>query len=458
MEISRRRWNQYSEAMHDIQKAAEDKMNDFLTRGSSPDIAGNFGGAAEERQWVAYRIESRNGKLTKVPVNPATGRNAMTNNPDTWGTLAQAQEAVSKFGADGVGFVFSNGYFGIDLDDVIDPLTGNVSEYALDIVNQMGSYAEISPSGRGIHIIARGDPDFISNKNGPIEMYYPTFREDGSISGGRYFTVTGNSFGPAVPIAERTEAAQSVWAQYVDGHPALPEGVVQVGANTIDYAYALATQYGEAAATLAAEMYDATALAQGMILDPAEPAPTATYQETAKAIQGTMKNLQNTVAATVGRLVKQAGADTMLLNAGRDGAEFAWIPAGDTCSFCITLASRGWQEQSETAKKHGHAEHIHANCDCTYSVRFDRKSTVQGYDPDKYLVMYKGADLEFWNTPDGKPPAWDRGAERSTGKNRINAMRRENYAQNREKMREQKRAAYAREKARKAEEAIKTVD
>ena len=68
----------------------------------------------------------------------------------------------------------------------------------------------------------------------------------------------------------------------------------------------------------ACETYDATADAQGAAVPPAEPAAPATYSETAKAVQGTMKNRQNTVPQTVGRLVKQTGADTMLKNAGRD--------------------------------------------------------------------------------------------------------------------------------------------
>ena len=46
----------------------------------------------------------------------------------------------------------------------------------------------------------------------------------------------------------------------------------------------------------------------------------------------------------------------MLKNALRDGAEFAWVPNGDTCAFCMTLASRGWQRASKRAIKNGHAE------------------------------------------------------------------------------------------------------
>ena len=202
----------------------------------------------------------------------------------------------------------------------------------------------------------------------------------------------------------------------------------------INYAFALATSYGEASASLACDMYDALAEAQGAMLPPADPAPTATYQETAAAVQGAMKQSQTTevVSGVVDRLVKQAGADTTLRNAARDGAEFAWIPVGDTCAFCIALASNGWQRVSKNALKHGHAEHIHPHCDCQYAVRFDDFSTVAGYDPDRYRDMYYGAEL--------------RPGEKPTADNRVNAMRREFYAENRDRINEQKRDAYARRK------------
>lgn len=193
----------------------------------------------------------------------------------------------------------------------------------------------------------------------------------------------------------------------------------------IDYAYALATKYGEAAGAAACEMYDAIAELQGANVPPAVPAETATVAETAKAVKGTMKaGNVNIVADATGRLVKLVGVDTMQQNALRDGAEWAWIPRGDTCAFCLTLASRGWQKASKNAIKNGHAEHVHANCDCTYAVRFSNNLDVEGYDPERYLDMYDDAD---GNTP----------------QERINALRREFYAKNKETINEQKRSAYA---------------
>lgn len=194
-------------------------------------------------------------------------------------------------------------------------------------------------------------------------------------------------------------------------------------------AYGIAQKYGEAAAAIAAEMYDAMALATGAAVAPAVPAAPATMSEVAKAVVGTAKTgNEEIVASAAGRLVKMAGVDTTMQNALRDGAEWAWIPVGDTCAFCITLASRGWQRASQKALKGGHAEHIHANCDCTYAIRFD-DSEVEGYDPKVYEDMYYGADG-------------------STPEERINAMRREAYARNSEEINAQKRSAYAKRRER----------
>lgn len=194
-------------------------------------------------------------------------------------------------------------------------------------------------------------------------------------------------------------------------------------------AYRISTTYGEAAATLAAEMYDAIGLASGMFLDPAEVAATARIAQVDWTVRGAAKT-QNVheVASAVGRLVKKAGVDTMLQNAKRDGAEVAWVPNGDTCAFCITLASRGWRDADSS-----YQEHIHSNCDCTLATRFNNQTSIKGYDPRKYEDMYYGADLD---------------GQKATAKNRVNALRREFYAKNKEEINAQKRMNYAERKER----------
>ena len=193
----------------------------------------------------------------------------------------------------------------------------------------------------------------------------------------------------------------------------------------LDYAYALSQHYGQAIGALSCQMYEATAAAQGVIVPTAEVADLPDYGEVAKAVKGTKKQSPNNIPGTLARLVKQVGADTTLKNAERDGAQFAWVPHGDTCAFCITLASRGWQNMSKKALRNGHAEHIHAHCDCEYAVRFDGKSTVAGYDPDKYLEEYQAAGGD------------------------INAMRRMRYKENKEAINARKRELYAEQAYRK---------
>lgn len=245
-------------------------------------------------------------------------------------------------------------------------------------------------------------------------------------------TITRNVWSKYIASLRKVnDEAARLAIRYLETH----DTVTQAGVDAlIEYCYSLATKYGEAAAELAAQMYDALALATGASVAPAVPAATATMQETAKAVVGTMKTGNNEiVSSAVGRLVKMAGVDTTMQNALRDGAEWAWIPVGDTCAFCITLASRGWQRASKKAIRGGHSEHIHANCDCTYAIRFD-DSEVEGYDPREYEEMYYDAD--------GKKP-----------QDRINAMRREFYAQNKDEINAQKRSAYEKQKERESSSA-----
>ena len=215
--------------------------------------------------------------------------------------------------------------------------------------------------------------------------------------------------------------------EYIDAHGT---------ANTDDlvaYAYGLVTKYGEGSAELACQMYEALAEAQGVYVPAAEPAETASYGEVARMVHATKDQNPANLPTGVSRLVKRAGAATTLKNAVRDGAEWAWIPHGDTCPFCITLASNGWQKASDKVLKGGHAQHIHAHCDCEFAVRFRSDTTVAGYDPDKYYRQYREAGGD------------------------INKMRRIDYAARRDAINAQKRAAYAARKLSTNEENTATI-
>ena len=226
--------------------------------------------------------------------------------------------------------------------------------------------------------------------------------------------ITANAWNEYITRLSRlNQKAGQLMRQYIDTH-----GTGDADA-LITYAAALVTKYGEGSAELACQMYDALAEAANAGVPAAEPAEPADYGEVARMVNATKNQNPANLPNGVSRLVKRTGADTTLKNAVRDGAEWAWVPHGDTCPFCITLASNGWQKASSKVLKGGHAEHIHANCDCEFAIRFDHKTTVAGYDPEKYLKQYRDAGGD------------------------INKMRRVNYAANKERINAQKRAAYA---------------
>lgn len=147
------------------------------------------------KQWVCWV-----GK-DKIPKNAYTGKNAQSNNPDTWADFDTAVAACSKYNFDGVGFMFANGYFGVDLDHCID----NV-DFCDEFVETLQSYAEISKSGTGIHIICRGVlPSGARRKNG-VEMY----------SSGRYFICTGNIYNEKYRnVVDCTESVKVLHSKYL---------------------------------------------------------------------------------------------------------------------------------------------------------------------------------------------------------------------------------------------------
>lgn len=139
----------------------------------------------------------------KIPKNPHTGRNAKTNDPKTWGSFDEAVNACVEYGLSGVGFVFSakDGYFGVDLDGCLER-----ADFCDEFVETLRSYAEISKSGTGLHIICKGKLPDGSRRKGSVEMY----------SEGRYFICTGNIYNPKyTSIRDCTESIKVLHGKYL---------------------------------------------------------------------------------------------------------------------------------------------------------------------------------------------------------------------------------------------------
>lgn len=165
------------------------------------------------KQWVVWKAvpkRKRDGtvKITKVPYNPNTKRQASSSKSKTWGTFEQAVDAYSldtEFA--GIGFVFSSNddFIGIDLDSCFNE-DGSLRPDAHNAVALINSYTEKSPSGTGLHIICRGrlpGSGHCDNKNGR-EIY----QED------RFFTITGEIVEDKAEVEERQQQVAEIYDEW----------------------------------------------------------------------------------------------------------------------------------------------------------------------------------------------------------------------------------------------------
>lgn len=177
-------------------------------------VANTYSNVPEELRllpnWIVWKFAKGDGpKPTKVPYQ-ITGHKASVAEPKQWVTFEVAFNALALGGYDGLGFVFTDTpYCGIDLDDptfLADGITLNPN-YQIDldrqikIAHEFDSYSEVSPSGKGLHIIIKGSV-IAGRKRNKIEIY----------SSGRYFTMTGNVHNDK-PVGDYQLLITQLWGQ-----------------------------------------------------------------------------------------------------------------------------------------------------------------------------------------------------------------------------------------------------
>lgn len=130
------------------------------------------------KNWVVTREGS------KIPMDAKTGKPASVSSSNTWSNFATAVSAVAGGSFANLGFVFdNNGYVGIDIDDGFND-EGHLTEETIELIERCKSYTEVSVSGRGIHIILKGELPFNGRNN---QNHKEIYKE------GRYFILTGKT-------------------------------------------------------------------------------------------------------------------------------------------------------------------------------------------------------------------------------------------------------------------------
>lgn len=166
------------------------------------------------RQWVMWKLEEPEGrKPTKVPYNPLFPGKANVQDSSTWGSFEECVAAYEAGGWDGIGFVLTKNdpFAFIDLDDVWTPDENGVFPYgdpqaAFDrqckVHAEFATYAELSPSGKGLHLICEGEVKR-GRRRGGIELY----------TSERFMTMTGNVYNHELPVEPRQDLLDMLWHQ-----------------------------------------------------------------------------------------------------------------------------------------------------------------------------------------------------------------------------------------------------
>lgn len=158
------------------------------------------------KQWCLWKYEDVGAaKPTKVPYQP-NGKVASVTDTNTWSSFDDCFNSFNFGGFDGIGFIFSKSdpYCFIDLDDA-DGDNATLERH-LKVYHEFETYAEVSPSGKGLHLICKGSLP-AGRRRSKIEIYPHD----------RYATMTGNVYGNRTAITDCQNQLTQLWEQMGSG-------------------------------------------------------------------------------------------------------------------------------------------------------------------------------------------------------------------------------------------------
>ena len=168
--------------------------------------------------WFLWRLETHDGKQTKVPYR-IDGLRASPTNPNDWTDFETACRAFDPEKYNGLGFVLTKeaGIVCIDLDGCIGD-DGKICDEAMNIVKILNSWTEVSQSGKGLHIFIRGSKPTDKCRFSPRE-----FKSLEVYDSDRYIALTGNHLpGTPLEIMERQGMLESLLALYFPKQESTP--------------------------------------------------------------------------------------------------------------------------------------------------------------------------------------------------------------------------------------------
>jgi len=178
-----------------------------------------------KRNWCVHRTD---GEKAKVP-HAIGGYKLQWSIPANWINFLDAKKAYldglklpdgHKCKFEGLGYFISRekdaklDVYAVDLDDCRNPNTGEIAQWAKDLLMKLDSYSEVSPSGTGVHIFVKGmlpegsknTDDQMKDKN-RIEVF----------TNKHHVTVTGNRLeGYPATIEDRSPIIESIYNEVLE--------------------------------------------------------------------------------------------------------------------------------------------------------------------------------------------------------------------------------------------------
>ena len=173
----------------------------------------------------------------------------------------------------------------------------------------------------------------------------------------------------------------------------------------ISEATRIAVKYAYLGAELGAQWYELCSELAGIDIEPAMVGEVDAEALEAKA-HAALNRPESTIGETAQQVfnsylqnvINESIRTTGNANLWRDyerglaGGRWARVPVGDTCAWCLMLASQGAWYLSEESALGREAGHYHDGCNCTAVYHADPDS-IRGYENlGKYKAMYYEAD------------------------------------------------------------------
>lgn len=164
------------------------------------------------KQWVCWKFfkNKPKNKPDKVPIDPHTLGYLKWSNRDNWLSHTEAHELCAEsVDIDGIGFVATSDdpYTFLDFDNVVDRDTGEIDPFVMNLLEDLDSYSEWSPSGEGIRVVVTGR---LGDKGGDYLFNDHTFE---AYDSRHFLTITEDLYFDA-PIREAQTFLDSIERYY----------------------------------------------------------------------------------------------------------------------------------------------------------------------------------------------------------------------------------------------------